>query len=370
MRVLQIANGYLGNKLYQNMFEHLHDIDVQNLVYVPIDRHVDIPEVVPNDVYISQCFSQIDRALFFRKQRRILKDISTHYDLNTVDVIHAHTVFSGGYAAYQLYKRYGKPYLIAVRNTDKNVFFRYMVYLRKIGVSIMEHAERIIFLSPQYRSSVIETYIPEYLKSAIYNKSLIIPNGIHDYFLENLGKPRLVPNKPLRLIYVGEVSSNKNIEMTLKAAEILRSKGIMCEIVVAGKILEDKYRFISEGSPFISYLGQLSKEQVLCALREADIFIMPSHTETFGLVYAEAMSQGVPVIYTRGQGFDGQFPEGTVGYAVSDHDPEDIVRRIFDIIDKYSEISNQCVQHVSRFNWSTIAMQYKDIYNKIVKVGK
>jgi len=43
---------------------------------------------------------------------------------------------------------------------------------------------------------------------------------------------------------------------------------------------------------------------------------MPSITETFGLVYAEALSQGLPVLYTRGQGFDRQFEEGEVGYAV------------------------------------------------------
>ena len=36
--------------------------------------------------------------------------------------------------------------------------------------------------------------------------------------------------------------------------------------------------------------------------RENDIYVMPSIIETFGLVYAEAMSQGLPVIYTRGQG--------------------------------------------------------------------
>ena len=43
---------------------------------------------------------------------------------------------------------------------------------------------------------------------------------------------------------------------------------------------------------------------------------MTSLGESFGLTYAEAMSQGVPVIYSKGQGFDGQFKEGVVGYHV------------------------------------------------------
>jgi glycosyltransferase involved in cell wall biosynthesis len=48
--------------------------------------------------------------------------------------------------------------------------------------------------------------------------------------------------------------------------------------------------------------------------RANDIFVMPSFTESFGLVYAEAISQGLPVVYSIGQGFDRQFPEGEVGY--------------------------------------------------------
>lgn len=55
---------------------------------------------------------------------------------------------------------------------------------------------------------------------------------------------------------------------------------------------------------------------------------MPSFTESFGLVYAEAMSQGLPVIYSKGQGFDGQFAEGVVGYHVDAHDPEELCENI------------------------------------------
>ena len=40
-------------------------------------------------------------------------------------------------------------------------------------------------------------------------------------------------------------------------------------------------------------------------------FCLPSHAETFGLVYVEAMSQGLPIIY-EGQGFDKQFQDGEV----------------------------------------------------------
>ena len=55
---------------------------------------------------------------------------------------------------------------------------------------------------------------------------------------------------------------------------------------------------------------------------------MLSIMETFGLVYAEAMSQGLPIIYTKGQGFDEQFDEGKVGYHADCFNIEEIVKRI------------------------------------------
>ena len=62
---------------------------------------------------------------------------------------------------------------------------------------------------------------------------------------------------------------------------------------------------------------------------ESDIFVMPSRYETFGLVYVEALSQGLPVIYTRGQGFDGQIPDGEVGYSVKCNDVNEIAEKLF-----------------------------------------
>ena len=93
--------------------------------------------------------------------------------------------------------------------------------------------------------------------------------------------------------------------------------------------------------------------------------MMPSHTETFGLVYAEAMSQGLPVIYTKGQGFDGQFPEGLVGYHVDDQSAEDVADGILKVINEYGEISTRCIDNVEKFRWMTICKTYQSVYGKV-----
>ena len=100
--------------------------------------------------------------------------------------------------------------------------------------------------------------------------------------------------------------------------------------------------------------------------RKSDIFIMPSRYESFGLVYGEAMSQGVPVIYTKGQGIDGYFKEGEVGYSVNPKDISDIVKKIEMIIHNYNKISKNCYSLVDNFSWEKITKTYHSIYMSIV----
>ena len=97
----------------------------------------------------------------------------------------------------------------------------------------------------------------------------------------------------------------------------------------------------------------------------SDIFVMPSKFETFGLVYVEALTQGLHLIYTRGQGFDGYFADGTIGYSVKYDDSEEIKNRIKDISSgKVEKISNYKDKILNDFDWENVAERYKKIYSK------
>lgn len=364
MRVLQIANAYLKNKLYTLLFDSLEKQGQKQTVFVPVGNRESFSEV-PENVHVVPCFHTLDRFMFFSKQRKMLSWLKRNLQPEDFDVVHAHTVFSGGYAAYRLYRRYGIPYVVAVRNTDVNTFFRYMVHLRGVGVNVMRHASRIIFLSPKYQETVFEKYIPKALHQELLAKSQVIPNGISNLFLENKGEPRQELGETIRLIYIGDVDSNKNLDLTLKAAQLLMAKGIQVTMTVVGRIKEESYRELMRDKSWVEYYERCPQHQLLGQLQNADIFVMPSHHETFGLVYAEAMSQGLPVLYTAGQGFDGHFPDGTVGYAVSDTDAEELAQRILDVVDNYEELSGNAVQLVERFDWDKIAEQYVEIYQEI-----
>ena len=74
------------------------------------------------------------------------------------------------------------------------------------------------------------------------------------------------------------------------------------------------------------------------------------------------MTQGLPVIYSKGQGFDGQFVEGTAGYHVDSKNEEEISDRIIDIMGNYETISRNCIQLSGKFDWAKITGEYGRIY--------
>ena len=65
VNVLQIANGYLGSKLYTHLFSALEKHGVENKVYVPVRYGMEIPSNMAKNVTVSPCFTQLDRLIFF-----------------------------------------------------------------------------------------------------------------------------------------------------------------------------------------------------------------------------------------------------------------------------------------------------------------
>ena len=227
----------------------------------------------------------------------------------------------------------------------------------------------IVFISESAKEIVLNKYVLQKDKQSVMEKSFVIPNGIDPFWMNNPPtEDRNLQGNNLSLIYYGDIDRNKNIGTSINAAKRLIDEGYGVKFLVAGKI-KDKYnKELIENASFVEYLGFKPKEELIDYLRQADIFVMPSFSETSGLAYAEAMSQGVPIIYTKAQGFDGQFPEGEVGFHVNPKSAEDVKERICDIIADYPAISNRCIDRAKQYNWDAIVSQYEDLYSAVVSL--
>ena len=363
-RVLHICSYYAGSDLYKNLFSSLETLGIRQSVYVFTSKNYRAEVSVPANVHFSPCYYEFERLVFDLKHSRVLRDIKRREDVGKYDVIHAHSLFSNGYIAYRLKQEFGLPYIVAVRNTDVNVFFKYMIHLRRLGVRIMAEASAIVFISKPYKDFTISRYVPKRFRDSFDKKSVVLPNGIDHFWHENKAKPRkLSAQRRVRIIQVGSINRNKNPDATIAACEVLRSESYDVRCTLVGQITEARYLRLLKRYPFIEYIPHRRKDDLIRYYREADIFVMPSKKETFGLVYAEAMSQALPVISTRGQGFDGQFREGEVGYAVDSSSPHEIATRIKDILRDYGQISKRALDHAERYDWRNISAEYARLYS-------
>ena len=364
MRILHINSYYAKSFFYKYFYDEQVRTRMAIDVYVPTS--VPVGRDLGKYTLIRINHKKADRYIFYLKHMKIYHDIKKVYELDKYSIVHSHSLFTNGYLAMRIKQDFGIPYLVAVRDTDANVFFKRMVWLRKLGIEILNEADKIIFLSVSYRDAVIEKYVPAQFKKAILEKSEVIPNGIEDFWLKNRNVPqKIADSKHLNLLYVGLINKRKNISTTIRAIRILQNQGYEIHFTIVGKVSDEAIFKQFRSEPWVQYISHSSREELIEIYRNNDIFVMPSVTETFGLVYPEAMSQGLPVIYTRGQGFDGQFQDGQVGFSVECYDAKEIAEKIIRIVANYQVLSKNAVINANKFRWSDINQKYRNIYKEI-----
>lgn len=370
MKVLHINCNYMTTALHQSMIEEL-DKETDNQVYCPLIKDAKTIVKAHDNVKAVECFNKMDRVLYFVKQDKIFSDIQKHFSIQKFDIIHAYTLMTDGNCAMRLSQRYGVPFVVAVRDTDMNDFFKYKPYLIPRAIRIMEKASRIFFLSETYKTTMLTKYIPSEKKENLRAKMIVVPNGVNSFWLANRIDEETITNKKIgecaNLVFAGKIIKRKNIPVLQEAVAILNERGIKAKLTVIGEAIDRKIyeKVLSDSNT--QYFSAMPKEQLIEQYRNNHIFCMASLYETFGLVYAEAMSQGLPVLYTKGQGFDGQFPEGVVGYSVECNNPIDIADKMEMAINEYEKLKYNCVNLCNRYDWKKIVSIYKNIYEQVLR---
>lgn len=371
-----MSTDFARQKLYAELIRALSTFGISQKVYVPVrtqaevdqNRDNSIPRVEWKFSYILTLYMKFN---FYRKLTVTERDLKKHLPLADVELIHAHFLFSDGGLALNLFHKHQIPYVVSVRNTDLNTFFKYALHLRKVGIEILLNARKIIFVTPAYRQQLL-AYVPRVHHDEILSKSLVIPNGINDFWLRNkLHKPMQQPGDKWRVLYVGEFSRNKNIEALITTVVHLNREGAhQLQLTLVGEYGDnvDKIRKLSEKHhTCVQTIPKMTDKQALLNIyRDHHIFAMVSFKETFGLVYIEALTQKLPVLYSRDQGIDGYFKEGEVGYSANASRPDEIKSALKRIIENYHNFESTDFE-LSPFHWQNIAERYVEVYKKCIE---
>ena len=147
-------------------------------------------------------------------------------------------------------------------------------------------------------------------------------------------------------------------------------KDVYLTIIGGGEDHRNKtLNVINRNSDFVRNLGRIHDKSIIRSImRHHALFAMPSIYETFGLVYIEALSQNLPIIYGKGQGVDQLFSEkeSPVGIGVNAKSIEEIEQAIYTILNNQSIYSNKQVDF-TLFDWNWIAEKYINGYKSIVQ---
>ena len=305
------------------------------------------------------------------------------------DVYHSHYWLSGWVArALQIQKHAPIVQMFHTLGVMKNRVAR-REYDREterriqIEREIMRFADRIVAATPRDRNQMADLY------DAPFEKIEIIPPGVDLNLFHPIPKPEakeLVDAKDDHtILFVGRIDPIKGIDvwfraMALVIKEMPRLRGHLCVCLVGGDVDDDvpdqelaRLQALKEElgiGDLVTFLGRRSQESLPFHYASADVVVMPSLYESFGMVALEAMACGTPVVASDVGGLSFIVRDGETGYLVPENDPQplaDCLMRLLRDPALRARLGQRGIEVAREYAWPRIADRIEDLYREAMQ---
>jgi D-inositol-3-phosphate glycosyltransferase len=302
------------------------------------------------------------------------------------DILHSHYWLSG-WAAEQLRQSWGAPVLqmfhtlgrmknrIALSQDQHEPELRIQV-----EHAVMQTADRLIAATPAERTQLMWLY------GADMHKIAVIPPGVdlqHFCPMPRAEARRMIgmPEGNSLLLFVGRIEPLKGIDTLLCAIAVLKQEisdraQCVCLAVIGGEpdgegqadaemARLEALRETLGVDDLVTFIGAKSQDTLQYYYSAAEMVIMPSYYESFGMVALEAMACGTPVVASEVGGLAYLIQDGVTGFHVPDRDPQELAGRIRLLLgnpDLRMEMSNSAVKYAQQYAWPRIASQIQQLY--------
>jgi glycosyltransferase involved in cell wall biosynthesis len=159
------------------------------------------------------------------------------------------------------------------------------------------------------------------------------------------------PSGPLRIVFVGNVIARKGLDTLLDAVQLLPENAWQLDVV--GALDVDKHYVESIRPklthPGITVHGQVSDNQLAEILNSADVLVVPSQYEGFGIVYLEAMAFGCVAIGSTAGAATEIITDGVDGFLVPPEEPEQIANRLLMLLEDVQKLQSMQTAARRRF---------------------
>jgi D-inositol-3-phosphate glycosyltransferase len=318
--------------------------------------------------------------------KRFVKEQNIAYDL-----IHSHYWLSG-WVARELRHSWGAPIVqmfhtlgqmknsVAQRPEERETSRRI-----EVETQIMDFADQLVAATPLEKAQMVWLY------GADPCKIRVVPCGVDLSLFRPLSQERTrrqlgICDRRHMVLFVGRIEPLKGIDTLLRAMAIVvkdfpRWKDEICVCIVGGDASEkqeainaemERLRALREElgiGDLVTFLGAQAQDTLPSYYSAADVLVVPSHYESFGMVALEAMACGTPVIASKVGGLSFTVQDGITGFHVPERDPEALAVKINLLLKEHdlrSRLGAQAAQWAQCYGWSKVADQIVSLYQRLV----
>jgi len=286
------------------------------------------------------------------------------------DLIHAHDwlSFSAGLAAKE---SSGKPLVVHVHATE---------FDRTGGNNLNEHVYRIEKEGCLKADAVIA--VSNFTKNKIAHyyridpgKIKVVHNAINyeDFAIEEEGQFSLKTAGKKIVLFIGRITIQKGPDYFLKAAKkVLEHRSDVLFIMAGSGDMEaqliEEAASLGIADKFL-FAGFLRGEALIKAYQIADLYVLPSVSEPFGLTPLESLASGTPVLISKQSGISEILSHAL---KVDFWDIDEMANKIMAVL-KYKELSQALKENgqkeIKKFNWQDSARRCLQVYNQVLNVS-
>jgi glycosyltransferase involved in cell wall biosynthesis len=337
---------------------------------------------MPRDLFIKVVGEFSDNVL-----KQIKKENLTY------DLIHSNYWFSGliglniktqlGIPQMHVYHSIGQVRFDTLKHY-KMQKSDYEFFQRRIAeeTRIAREAEYIIATSPMEEETIMELF------KIKRSKIKLISEGVDTHIFHPANgaafrKKLAIAPKQQMILYVGRIEWRKGIATLLFAFQNVLKEFADAKLYIVGggktkasKKLDEAERnrlqqIITQlgQSDQVKFPGAITQERLKYYYSAADVCVVPSYYEPFGIVPLEAMACGTPVVASRTGGLQYTVKDGVTGYLAEPRTPSDVSDKILKVLKRgkayFSEKSLERIK--SMFTWEKVASNYMNFFEEIKK---
>ena len=297
-----------------------------------------------------------------------------------VDVVHGHDWLVAA-AAATLAEEARRPYLTTVHATEYGrhqgwVDKHPLSYIHAVETWMAQRADRVIVCSHYMRGHVADVFGVE--EAAV----TVIPNGIDPADLVPVDdlvalRGRFAPPHEKLVLLIGRLVYEKGFQVALDALpRVIRRVGGVRFLVAGSGTHEAELKRQAAEHGLVghgTFMGWIGDDVLHSLYRIADLCVVPSIYEPFGLVALEAMASGCPCIVADTGGLREVVPSSDVGLRFRSRDPRSLGRMMERVLTDEAlrdHVVAEASEHVRRFDWADVAARTAEVYAELGRAAR